>query len=314
MKVLVTGASGFIGGHLVPRLVDAGHSVVVTGRKASTLEPFDHLSHVEKAMVPDVGPETDWRTVLRNVDTVVHLAARAHVLREAEGDALAAFRRVNTHGSENLARQAALSGVKRFIFLSSIGVHGNRSDSPLRETDELAPATAYALSKREAEQLLGACLTGTDTGLTVIRPPLVYGPGAPGNFATLVRAVDKGWPLPLAGIDNRRSLISVDNLVDFIALCITRREAEGETFLVSDGEDISTPALVKLLGEALGRPARLVAVPEPLMRVAAGLVGRGETWCKLADDLPIDAAKAKHLLEWYPPLTLREGIARAVSE
>lgn len=311
MKVLVTGATGFVGGHLVPRLVDAGHAVVAAGRSAPALD--DYLNPVEKAVVPDIGPETDWRAALRNVDVVIHLAARAHVLRETEADAQAAFRRVNSLGTENLARQAASSGVGQFIFLSSVGVHGNRSDSPLRETDGFAPATAYALSKQEAEQALHTCLAGTGTGLTVIRPPLVYGPGAPGNFASLVRLVAKGWPLPLGGIDNRRSLVCVDNLVDFIALCMTRPEAVGESFLVSDDEDIATPDLVKLLGEALGRPARLVAVPEPLMRFAAKLVGRGETWRKLADDLQIDPAKAKNLLGWSPPLTLREGIARALS-
>ncbi len=313
MRVLVTGADGFVGRHLVARLAEAGHTVLAGVRSGRKPAAYPEAADVQPVVVGDIGPQTDWEHALSGVQTVVHLAARAHVLSDTETDPLAAFRRVNCEGTVRLARQAARAGVGRFVYLSSIAVHGDRSPAPLRESDPPAPQSPYGMSKWEAEQGLRACLAGTGTEWTIIRPPLVYGPDAPGNFASLVRVLSRGWPLPLGRVRNRRSLVFVGNLADLICGCSEHPDAADETFVVSDGKDLSTSRLLALLSEGLGRRPRLLPVPAPLAAAVLQLVAGRTTRQKLFGDLQVDSARVRRVLGWQPPYSVEEGIARSVS-
>jgi UDP-glucose 4-epimerase len=260
--------------------------------------------------VGDISRFTRWTDALDGIDTVIHLAARVHMMHDASADPLAEFRKVNAEGTLNLARQAADAGVRRFIFLSSVKVNGERGF--FRESDVENPQDAYAVSKYEAEQGLRRIAAETGMAVTIIRPPLVYGPGVKANFQALVRAVRRGIPLPLASIDNRRSLVAIDNLVDLIVTCIDSPAAANETFLVSDGEDLSTPQLVRRIAAALDRPPRLVPMPPVVLAAVARVLGRGEAADRLISSLQVDIAKARELLGWRPPFTVDEGLARAV--
>lgn len=292
---LVTGANGFIGRALTAHLAARGERV--TGATRATVGAIDGT--------------TDWSAALQGASAVVHLAARAHVTRETAGDPAAEFRRVNVEGTLALARQAADAGVRRFLFLSSIGVNGDRNGRPFTEADPPAPAEPYARSKREAEEGLRALVAGTATALIIVRPPLVYGPNAPGNFGRLATLVAKGAPLPLAGIDNRRTLVGIDNLVDLIAVALDHPAAAGELFLAGDAEALSTPDLLRAIGEAIGRPARLFAVPAPLLRIVAAAAGRSGELERLCGSLTVDIGKAERLLGWRPPIAVKEGLRRA---
>jgi nucleoside-diphosphate-sugar epimerase len=252
--------------------------------------------------------------MLCQTKVLVHLAARVHVMRDAEAEPLAAFRDVNVEGTLNLARQAYEAGVKRFVFISSIGVNGSQTRGmPFSESEKPKPHNAYALSKWEAE--LGLSQIAVETGLEVviIRPPLVYGANAPGNFGALMRAVKKGMPLPLGAIHNQRSLVALDNLVDFIITCITHPKAANQTFLISDGQDLSTAELVRGLAEAAGTSARLLPVPVGVLEWAGRLVGKGEAVQRLCGNLQIDSSKATTLLGWKPKVSVKEGLRRAVA-
>ena len=248
-------------------------------------------------------------------NVVIHLAARVHVMKEYVDDPLSHFRRVNVEGTLNLARQSVSAGVRRFVFISSIGVNGVRT-APGRSFSEMEntnPHNAYALSKWEAEK--GLMLLSEETGLEVVilRPPLVYGLGAPGNFAALMRAVQRSWPLPLGTVHNQRSLVALDNLVDLIVTCITHPQAANQTFLVSDGQDLSTTELVRGMAQAAGVPARLLPVPVWALQAGASLLGKGDAAQRLCGNLQVDISKARSLLGWVPPLSVEEGLRRAMA-
>lgn len=306
--VLVTGATGFIGRALVTALAGTDRfEVRAAGRAGRTA-----ASPVQWVAVGDIDGDTEWRPALSGVEIVVHLAARAHIMRDTHDAPLAEFRRVNVDGTMNLARQAEAQGVRRFVFVSSIGVNGNHtSERPFSERDPAAPAEAYAVSKLEAEQGLATLAGSGAMEVVVVRPPLVHGPGAPGNFGRLQRLVSRAPLLPLGATHNRRSLVGLDNLVDFIMTCMEHPAAANETFLVSDGEDLSTTDLIRLLSRALGRSPWLVPVPPGLLTVAATVLGRREMAERLLGSLQVDISKARQRLGWHPPLTVDEGLRRA---
>jgi len=310
MTILVTGTSGWVGRALCQRFLSDGQSirgaarVVVSGGCAWP-----------QVIVGDLHGQTDWQPALGDVHVVVHLAARVHVMAEIAEDPLAEFRRVNVDGTLNLARQAAAAGVKRFVFLSSVKVNGEstRAGQPFTEMDEPQPQDAYGQSKFEAEQGLHHIAAQTGMQVVIIRPPLVYGPGVKANFAALMRAVQKGWPLPLGAIHNQRSLVALDNLVDFIALCCQHPQAANQTFLISDGQDVSTTELVQSLARAAGVSPRLLPVPVCLLQALGRLLGRGDAVQRLCGNLQIDSSKAMNLLGWRPKISVEEGLRRASS-
>lgn len=309
MRVLVSGANGFLGRILCDSAAAQGLAVRGTTRAAMNIGP-----EIENVMVGDIHEETDWGQTLANCQAVVHLAARAHVLQETEDNPRAAFRKVNTEGTLNLARQAVAAGVRRFIYISSIGVNGAETfASPFSAQDQAHPHSAYAESKYEAEMGLRVLAAQTGMEVVIIRPPLVYGPGAPGNFGTLMRWLRRGLPLPLGAIRNRRSFVGVDNLVDLILVCLAHPAAANELFLVSDGEDVSTSAFLRRLAKASGRTVYLIPFPTSLLKWGAAWVGRSDTARQLCGSLQIDIEKTRKLLNWSPPLTLDEGLQRAAN-
>jgi nucleoside-diphosphate-sugar epimerase len=310
--VLVTGASGFIGRALTTRLLGSGRFAV----KASVRHPSSLLSDgIEQVVTGDLGPDTNWQAALSGADIVVHLAARAHVLSESTVDPLAEFRRVNVDATMNLARQACAAAVRRFVFVSSIGVNGNSTTgAPFSERDAPRPQEAYAVSKHEAEQALRALPVECGLETVVIRPPLVYGPGAPGNFGRLCRLVQRAPLLPFGAVHNRRSLVALDNLVDFIVTCMEHPSGARETFLVSDGEDLSTADLIRRLARAMGRPPRLLPIPPSVLMAGATIVGRREMAQRLIGSLQVDISKARRILGWVPPVSVDEGLRRAAAD
>ncbi len=305
--LLVTGATGFIGRAVCAEFLRRGMSV-----RGSTRSECKLLNGVENLTVGGLEGRIDWRDALNGCQAVVHLAARTHVMKEAAVDPLNEFRHINVQGTLNLAQQAAEVGVRRFVFINSIGVNGAETfQLPFNAEDEVAPHSPYAVSKYEAE--MGLLSVAAETGLEVviIRPPLVYGPNAPGNFGALVRWLQRGVPFPLGAIHNQRSLVALDNLVDLIVTCLTHPAAANQTFLVSDGEDVSTTGLLRRMGQALGRPARLVPVPVSWLKQAAVMVGKQDVAQRLCGSLQVDIEKAQRLLGWAPPISLDEGLKRA---
>lgn len=300
MRVLVTGGTGFVGQAVVPALVRAGHSVRVAVREASMTKPFDSVT------VGEIGPLTEWGNALEGIDAVVHLAARVHVMGDVAG-ADGQYQRTNTDGTLRLADAAARTGVRRFVFMSTIKVNGElTTDRPFRADDKPQPIDPYGRSKFEAEQGLQR-IAGLEP--VVIRPPLVHGPGAKGNLARLCRLAHSGWPVPLAGIRNRRDLVGVDNLSSLILRCLVHPAAVGGTFLVSDGEALSTPRLYRTIAEAIDRQARMIPVPIGLMRTVARLVGMAGEIDRLTQSLEVDIRPTRELLEWSPPVPAAVGIA-----
>lgn len=308
MNILVTGASGFVGGPVCRRLLADGHQVVAAVRRDDAFLPLG----VEARRVGALGPDTDWRGALRGCDAVIHLAARAHVMRDRAADPLALFRAVNRDGAVRLTEQAVAAGIGRMVFVSSIKVNGEATppDRPFRGDDLPAPQDAYGLSKAEAEAGLVGIAARTGLSLAVVRPPLVHGPGAKGNLAALMGVLARGLPLPLGAIANRRSLVGVDNLADALAFLVGRSE-QGR-FLVRDGEDISTPELIRRLAGLLGKPACLPPVPVVLLRLAAGLVGKSAAVARLTGSLVVDDGPLRSL-GWVPPRSLDQGLADMVA-
>ncbi len=307
-RVFLTGSSGFIGQLLSTRLLQQFHTQVWAAVRAL---PHAALpAGITPVVVGDLAQtEMPWPG-LEGTSVVVHLAARAHVMHEKLADPLAEYRRVNVQGTAHLARQAARAGVKRFVFISSVKVNGEATPpgQPFTPADTPAPQDAYGLSKHEAEQVLWQVARDTGMEVVIIRPPLVYGPGVKGNFASMVQWVRQGVPLPLGAVHNRRSLVALDNLVDFITLCGSPErspQAANQTFLVSDGDDVSTTELLRRVAQAYGVPPRLLPVPVGLMRGAARLLGKAAVADRLFGSLQVDASKAHALLGWTPPVTMQ---------
>ncbi len=310
-RVLVTGATGFVGGAVVSRLAREGRMAPVAGCRREVVLP----AGAEWRRAPSLGPDADWGDALHGVDAVVHAAARVHVMDDAVADPLAAYRWANVEGTLALARQAAAVGVRRFVFVSSIKVNGEHTAPGVAFTpaDAPAPEDPYGVSKAEAEAALFALGRETGMEMVVVRPPLVYGPGVSGNFARLLHWVQRGVPLPLGAVDNRRSLVGLDNLVDLLVTCLTHPAAAGQVFLVSDGEDLSTTDLLRRVAAAMGRRSRLLPLPPALLRVGARAVGRGEMARRLLDSLQVDMSHTRETLGWEPPVSVDEGLRRAVA-
>jgi nucleoside-diphosphate-sugar epimerase len=306
-KILVTGGNGFIGSSLVTKLLESRQ--VVVGIRDGCKYP---ISDLEVFRYPIIDINTDWNPMIEKVKVVVHTAARAHIIKDNEADPLKEFRNVNVEGALNLGRQAAKAGVKRFIFISSIGVNGNINSKPFTEQDSPDPSEAYAVTKWEAEAGLLNIAKETSMEVVIIRPPLVYGANAPGNFRRLVTSVNKGIPLPLGSIHNKRTLVALDNLVDLINTCIDHPAAANQVFLAGDDEDVSTTLLLQKVGLVLGKPARLINVPPMLIKLGAAILGKSDSANSLLGNLQVDISKARELLGWEPPITIDEGIKKAV--
>jgi nucleoside-diphosphate-sugar epimerase len=305
--VLVTGANGFIGRALCRALEGRGHAVRAAARTAEARPKESHDR--SSVVVGEIGPDTEWDRALEDIDVVVHLAARVHVMREVAADPLAEYRRVNTAGTERLAWAAARAGVKRFVFMSSIKANGEEThDRPFTEADPPHPVDAYGISKWEAEQALKRVSEQSGLEVVILRPPLVYGPGIGGNFLSLWKAIDKGFPLPLGAIHNRRSLIYLGNLVDAVLRCIEHPAAAGKTYVVRDGEDVSTPELVRRIAKALGRPAKLLPFPVPLLTAAMRVTGKSELIARLLGSLTVDDSLIRSELGWARPYSMAEGL------
>lgn len=307
-RIMVTGATGFIGSGLAKRLKNRGGEVVTPVRS-------QHASDTG-SVVGEIDGDTDWRDALKAVDAVVHSAARAHIMKEGATDPLDEFRKINVEGTLNLARQAVEAGVRRFVYLSSIKVNGEQTvkGSPFCEEDLPAPEDPYGISKLEAERGLQIIARETGMEVVIIRPPLVYGPGVKGNFASVIKLVAKGLPLPLGAIYNKRSLVALDNLVDLIVTSIDHPSAGNEIFLVSDGEDLSTSDLLRRVAAAMGKPSRLIPVPASLLQFGATVVGKKAMAQRLLGSLQVDISKTRDVLGWTPPLSVDEGLRRCFTD
>ena len=305
-RTLITGADGFVGRHLCAEWSQQGYQVRATTRSHNRLSATG-----ETVMVGSIDARTKWANALCNVDTLIHLAARVHVIKDKTADPLTEFLKVNLHGTSNLAQQAANSGVRRLIYVSSIKVNGEQTTAvrPFVETDEPNPQDPYGISKWRAEQELQRISQETGLEVVIVRPPLIYGPGVKGNLARLLSWVEHGVPLPLTGIRNTRSLIGIDNFTSVLHACLTHPAAAGRTYLVRDGEDISTPELLRRLGHHLDKPARLFTLPPPLLERLAGWVGRRADAQRLTGSLIVDDSRIRRELGWVPPRTLDEGLA-----
>ena len=306
MRVLVTGSSGFIGSRLVGEIPCRGMHQVTAISRTQARESVSGVSYG----LADIDGNTDWSELLVECEVVIHIAAVAHLSRSSPVGVLDRYRAVNIEGTLNLALKAAGAGVKRFIFLSSIGVNGNINTRPFTEDDTPNPTEHYAQSKWEAEQGLWEIHCKTGMELVIIRPPLVYGPNAPGNFGSLMRWSEKGVPLPLGAIHNQRSLVALDNLVDLIITCIDHPAAANQVFLAGDGRDLSTTELLRGVAKAGGEAYKLIPIPSSLLLLAATLIGKKALAQRLIGSLQVDISKARELLGWEPPISVEEGLRR----
>lgn len=310
--ILVTGANGFVGSALVRRLaVDRTCKGVVAAVRHKTESRTEGVKQVQ---VGDFLSAIDWSAALTGVEAVVHCAARVHVMQDDAIDPLQAYREVNVNGTLNLARRAAQAGVRRFVFVSSIKVNGEATQpgQPFTADDMPSPSDSYGMSKLEAEQGLRDIMVQTGMEVVIVRPPLVYGSGVKANFAAMMRWVARGVPLPLGAIRNARSMVALDNLVDLLATCLMHPLAAGQTFLVSDGEDLSTTELLRRTAKAMGREIILVPVPTFLLKWCAASFGKQEVAQRLCGSLQLDITKTRQLLCWTPPVSVDEGLRRTV--
>lgn len=308
-RTLVTGANGFVGRAFCLKALANGLKVQPATRGGCDLPGVG--TSVAVGLLDEA---TDWSSALASCDGVVHLAARVHVMQDAALDPLTEFRRVNVQGTLNLARQTAAAGVRRFVYVSSVKVNGEATQpgQHFGADDVPAPLDAYGVSKMEAEHGLQQIAKDTGMEVVIIRPPLVYGPGVKANFAAMVRWLQRGVPLPLGAIHNQRSLVAIDNLVDFIMTCLTHPAAANQTFMVSDGEDVSTTELLRRMGSALGHPARLLPMPAGVLKATAAVLGKGAMAQRLCGSLQVDITKTRELLGWAPVVTLDEGLSKVV--
>lgn len=306
--MLVTGANGFVGRALCDEAAAQGFRV-----RGATRTVCHLAGAAENVIVGPCDNETDWTHALFDIDAVIHLAARVHVMHDESSDPLAEFRKVNVAGAENLARQAARAGVKRLVYVSSIKVNGEGTsdNESFTEANSPEPQDPYGVSKYEAEQALHRVAAETGLEVVIVRPPLVYGAGVKGNFAQMLKVLAREIPLPFASVNNQRSLIYVGNLVDALILCAIHPDAAGQTYLVSDGEDVSTSDLLRQLGAAMGHPARLFPCPQALLKLAGRLTGRADQIERLLGSLRVDSSKIRRELGWIPPFTLEKGLKRS---
>lgn len=312
MHILVTGANGFLGAACLRAIRDRLGDTA-TARGAVRRSPSGPVHDIEYAIVGDIDDRTDWQSTLADVRVIIHTAGLAHRSGKRAASDLEAYRRVNLAGTLRLAKQASQAGVRRLVFVSSVGVNGVTSAAgAFTESDIPRPHNAYAISKWEAEQELVRTADSCGLEIVIVRPPLVYGPGAPGNFGALARAVRRGWPLPLGAIRNQRSFIGLDNMVDFLLTCATDARAANQTFLVSDGCDLSTTEFVRAMAQAGELALHLLPVPSWALTALATLTGRGGSVQSLCGDLRINIDKARGLLGWSAPLTVEEGLRRAM--
>lgn len=304
MRILVTGAAGFIGTALCRRLVEDEHEVVACGRSRPELPGILFVPS------PELGPEADWAAALDGAEIVVHLAARAHFVGEKDGhETEALYHRVNTEGTAGLVRQAVATGIRHFIFISSIGALAGSSETKLPVITPCRPVTHYGVSKLNAEHVLKEIAEAGGMAWTIIRPTLVYGPRNPGNMARLLKIADSGFPIPLSALDsNRRSFVGVSNLIDFMLLCLNHPASVNQTFHVSDDDDISTAELLRRMGKALGKPICNLPIPEPILNAALRLLGKGDWVDKLCGDLRVDISETKRLLGWKAKMTMEEEL------
>jgi len=308
--ILVTGATGFVGKELISQLLAHQKSVRACVRQSSASFP----DSVDIAQTGNLSPELDWTPFLVGVEAVVHAAARVHVMQDSLSDPLVEYRKVNTEATLNLARQAAKAGVKRFIFISSIKVNGESTapGTPFSPETTPHPVDPYGVSKYEAEQGLLELAAQSDLEVVIIRPPLVYGPGVKANFRSMIKWLHRGVPLPLGGIHNQRSLVALDNLVNFIELCLTHAKAKNQVFLISDQQDVSTTGLLQAISKALGKPSLLIPIPMTLIKLAAGVLGKQGLEQRLAGSLQVDSSKATERLDWRPVVTFEQGVQKTV--
>lgn len=309
MRVLVTGATGFVGRALCLSLSRAGHEVLAATRNPNPNPNTNGLpegTHVHT--IGDIGPKTDWSDALSEANAVIHLAARAHIMKDTAADPSVTFNRINADGTARLAQAAAAAGIKRFVYLSTVKVMGDHSDTPFKETDTPQPKNVYGESKLAGERALTEAAKDTSLEPVILRPPLVYGPGVKANFLTLIKLCQMAPPLPFAAVQNRRSIIYMGNLVDALLLCLTAKEAAGETYFVCDNEDLSTPDLIRHIATALGRPARLFPVPTGFLRLAGTITGKSQTITTLLSDLQVSDEKILDQLGWTPPFNVVQGL------
>lgn len=311
MNILLTGVTGFLGSRIATTL-----SVVEGIRLRAAVRRPTEIPEVELVEVRELDANTDWSGALACQQIVIHTAARAHIMSDEVADPLTEYRRVNVDGTLNLAYQAAAEGVKRFIFISSIKVNGEQTPHgiPFTADDVPAPEDPYGISKWEAEQGLRQIALETGMEIVIIRPPLVYGPGVKGNFASMIKMVEKGLPLPLGAIHNQRSLVGVDNLVDLIVTCIDHADAANQVFLAGDGCDLSTTALLQGVAKAMGRPSRVIPVPSGMLKLAATVLGKRAIADRLLGSLQVDISKTEKFLGWHPPVGVDEGLRRCFTD
>ncbi|HHN0997730.1 TPA: UDP-glucose 4-epimerase family protein [Pseudomonas aeruginosa] len=309
MRVFLTGITGFVGLATSKRLLQEGHCVRAAVRDANPAL----AQEVEQVVFGNL-VKHDWASSLEGQEVVIHCAARVYVMKDASRDPLSEFRRVNVEGTLNLARQAAKAGVKRFVFISSIKVNGEstRLGVPYTADDIAMPLDPYGVSKLEAEQKLLSLAARVDMEVSIIRPVLVYGPGVKANFLSMMEWLKKGMPLPLGAIDNKRSLVALDNLVDLILTCMKHPAAANQIFLVSDDEDLSTTELLRRTGKAMGRPARLIPIPSRFLGFSARLLGKPAIVQRLCESLQVDIEKTRDLLGWQPPVSVDEALHKTV--
>jgi nucleoside-diphosphate-sugar epimerase len=310
-RILVTGGAGFVGRALCPALLQSGHQVRITSRSPASQPPQNGIATVA---IGNIGPDTDWTWALENIDAVVHLAGRAHIMQETEEDPLKAFRFINVAGTQRLAEAALQHGIKRLVFVSSIKVHGEKTDGEgFSEADTPTPGDPYGQSKWEAEQALCRVAQNKNLEVVILRPPLIYGPHVMGNFKSLLNVCSKKLPLPLGSVQNQRSLIFVGNLVAAITQCLEHDKAAGETFVVSDGENMSTAELIRRIAAALQVPPRLVPITPKFLKLAGQLVGRQAMIARLTESLTVDSSKICTLLGWKPPHSVIEGLEQTAA-
>ena len=306
-QILITGANGFVGRALCAKATACDLVIKGAVRSAQALP-----ANVASVSIGTIDGSTDWNNALQGMNVVVHLAARVHIMRDHSSDPLQEFRKINVNGTLNLAKQAVLADVQRFVFISSIKVNGESTPlgQPFHADDAPMPVDAYGISKREAEDALRQLADETGMEVVIIRPPLVYGAGVKANFYSMMRCLDKGIPLPLGAIHNQRSLVALDNLVDLIITCIDHPAAANQTFLVSDGDDLSTSELLRRTASALGQSAKLLRVPVWLLQTGASLLGKQTVVQRLCGSLQLDITKTRQLLNWTPPVSVDDALQK----